>query len=311
MRPSKDKFYWVDILELHSVITTIIKEFQVEFTAQDLRNLCLVCKDFALLVPKITMWWTVDCSLLREPRFNYEQQEWTDPHRVKMASAAMVHFSLNPGICVQWMGGEYTGYHRDVQRTLVAVHPHVMAKNNNHIEQILLDSCPTELMFTESLENNLKTSRQWNSKSFDDHRTLRMLERWWTKKIVTVTLCLLMRTSVVRPPHLRHTIQTVVMKQGKNNHLVWDGTTILLFLDMVMNQVTPATREAPNTFGHIEIQIYQHLQHMHQPSKRCHPVGNDQHQGMFSLNQNSSRLNWRFWYGASLGEPLCQAITPS
>jgi len=27
MRPSKDKFYRVDILELHSVITTIIKEF--------------------------------------------------------------------------------------------------------------------------------------------------------------------------------------------------------------------------------------------------------------------------------------------
>jgi hypothetical protein len=54
MRPSKEKFYRVDILELHSVITTIIKEFQVEFTAQDIRNLCLVCKDFALLVPKIT-----------------------------------------------------------------------------------------------------------------------------------------------------------------------------------------------------------------------------------------------------------------
>jgi hypothetical protein len=27
MRPSKDKFYWVDILELHSVIVTIIKNF--------------------------------------------------------------------------------------------------------------------------------------------------------------------------------------------------------------------------------------------------------------------------------------------
>jgi len=53
MRPSKDKFYRVDVLELHSVIGTIIKEFRVEFTAQDIRNLCLVCKDFASLVPKI------------------------------------------------------------------------------------------------------------------------------------------------------------------------------------------------------------------------------------------------------------------
>ncbi len=94
MRPSKDKFYRVDILEQHSVITTVIKEFQVEFTAQDLRNLCLVCKDFALLVP-------VDFPLLREPRYNYEQQEQIDPHHVKMASAAMVHFGLDPGIFVQ------------------------------------------------------------------------------------------------------------------------------------------------------------------------------------------------------------------
>ncbi len=27
MRPSKDKFYRVDVLELHSVIATILKEF--------------------------------------------------------------------------------------------------------------------------------------------------------------------------------------------------------------------------------------------------------------------------------------------
>ena len=39
MRPSKDKFYQVDTLELHSITTTIINEFRVEFMAQDIRNL--------------------------------------------------------------------------------------------------------------------------------------------------------------------------------------------------------------------------------------------------------------------------------
>jgi hypothetical protein len=96
MRPSKDKFYRVDILELHSVIATIIKEFRVDFTAQDICNLCLVCKDFASLVPKITRWLTVDFTPLCEPWYNYEQQERIDPHRVEMASAAMVHFGLDP-----------------------------------------------------------------------------------------------------------------------------------------------------------------------------------------------------------------------
>ena len=104
----------------------------MEFTAQDIRTLCLVCKDFALLVPKITMWLMVDFSLLCEPWYNYEQQEQIDLHRIEMASAAMVHFSLNPGKRVQWMGGECTGYHCDVKKTLVAVRPHITVEDYNH-----------------------------------------------------------------------------------------------------------------------------------------------------------------------------------
>jgi len=53
MRPSKHKFYRVDILELHSVITTIIKEFRMEFMAQDIRNLCLVCRILHRWSPKL------------------------------------------------------------------------------------------------------------------------------------------------------------------------------------------------------------------------------------------------------------------
>ncbi len=46
------------------------------------------------------------------------------------------------------------------------------------------------------------------------------------------------------------------MKLGKNNCLVWDGTTILLALDIMMNQVTLVTCEAPITFSHVKIQLY-------------------------------------------------------
>ncbi len=115
MRPSKDKFCRVDILELHSIIATILKNFQVEFMTRDIHNLCLVCKDFTSLFPKITRWLTVDLSPLCKPRYGHEQQEQIDPHRVEMASTAMVHFGLDPGKFVQWMGGEHTGYHRDVK----------------------------------------------------------------------------------------------------------------------------------------------------------------------------------------------------
>ncbi len=89
-----------------------------------------------------------------------------------MASAAMIHFGLSPGKFVQWMGGEYTGYHCDVQRTLAAVCPYITAEDYNHIEQILLVGCPAELMFTEPLDNKLKMIRQGNSKSFNDYLDL-------------------------------------------------------------------------------------------------------------------------------------------
>jgi hypothetical protein len=102
------------------------------------------------------------------PWYNYEQQEQIDPHCVEMASAAMVHFGLDPGKFARWMGGKYTGYHCDVQM----VCPCIIAKDYNHIEQILLDGCPAELMFTEPLDNKLKMSRQGNLKSFNDNPNL-------------------------------------------------------------------------------------------------------------------------------------------
>jgi hypothetical protein len=90
-----------------------------------------------------------------------------------MASAAMVHFGLDPGKFFRWMGGKYTGYHREVKKTLIAVRPYVTDEDYNHMERILLDGCPVELKFTEPLSNN-KLEMIWrvNSKSFNDHPEL-------------------------------------------------------------------------------------------------------------------------------------------
>jgi hypothetical protein len=59
--------------------------------------------------------------------------------------------------------------------------------------------------------------------------------------------------------YLRHTIQTVIMKPGKNDCIVWDGITILLAQDIVMNQVTPVTCKAPITFGHVKNKLYTNI----------------------------------------------------
>ena len=57
-------------------------------------------------------------------------------------------------------------------------------------------------------------------------------------------------------PYLRHTMQHIIIKDSKNNHIVWDGSTVTRPTDIVMNQVTPVAQEAPVMFGHVKSQIY-------------------------------------------------------
>ncbi len=63
-------------------------------------------------------------------------------------------------------------------------------------------------------------------------------------------------------PYLRHTTQSVVIKPGKNDCIVWDKLTVTRPTDIVMNQVTPVAQEAPVTFGHVKRQIYMDIYNM-------------------------------------------------
>jgi hypothetical protein len=116
-------------------------------------------------------------------------------------------------------------------------------------------------MITEPLDNKLKMIRRGNSKSFNDNpnlvrKAMNKEDRYSHLVPINEDIC---RAS----SYLHHTIQTVVMKLGKIDCLVWDGTTILLTLDIVMNQVMPVTHEAPVTFGHVKIQSYNDIYNMH------------------------------------------------
>ncbi len=60
-------------------------------------------------------------------------------------------------------------------------------------------------------------------------------------------------------PYLHHTTQSIAIKYGKSNHIVWDGSTVTRPTDIVMNQVTPVPKVAPVMFGHVKSQIYMDL----------------------------------------------------
>ena len=220
MRPSLDKWYRVEELYLYNVITTIIKTCRASLSDQDLFTLRLVSTDFANIVPKTCRWLRMDFTPLREPRYFYESQERIDPHRVDMASAAMVHFGLDPGKFVRWLSGEYTGHYRDVRRTLAAIHDHVNAQDYGHIERILLDGCPAQFTFDEPSSNKLELISRGNSKNFTSNhalvrKTVNKEDRYSHLVPMDPILCKL-------SPYLRHTTQSIVIKEGKNDRIVWD-----------------------------------------------------------------------------------------
>jgi hypothetical protein len=57
-------------------------------------------------------------------------------------------------------------------------------------------------------------------------------------------------------PYLRHTMESILIKDGKNNRIIWDRSTVTRPTDIVMNQVTTVAQEAPVMFGHVKSQIY-------------------------------------------------------
>jgi hypothetical protein len=57
-------------------------------------------------------------------------------------------------------------------------------------------------------------------------------------------------------------MQSIVIKDGKNNHIVWDGSMVTQPTYIVMNQVTPVAQEAPVMFGHVKSQIYMDIYNM-------------------------------------------------
>ncbi len=253
MKPSTDKYYQVKELMMYNVITIVIQEYAV-FSKNKLLNIRLLNTDFAKMIPKLQRWLQIDFSTLRKPRLNYKSQMQIDPHRFCMANAAMAHFGLDPGRFIRWMGGEYTGQHRDTHSTLAAVRGHVSADDYTHMKRILLDGCPAQLDFEEPLSNKIKMIERGNSKSFNNNTDL-----------VLKTMNLEDRYSHLIPldeimhcfcPYCRHTTQTMVIKAGKSGRLCCNGLTTIKPTDIVMNQVTPITCEAPITFGHVKMQLY-------------------------------------------------------
>ena len=96
MLPFVKKYYRVQELTLYNVITTGIKKYWDSFDSTDVNNLSRINGDFSTMIPNTIHWLLLDFSPLQELRYNFKSQTKISSRRLEKASAAMIHFGLDP-----------------------------------------------------------------------------------------------------------------------------------------------------------------------------------------------------------------------
>jgi hypothetical protein len=136
----------------------------------------------------------------------------------------MIHLGLDPGKFVCFLLGKFTGQYWDVCRTLDAIQDHVTSDDYGHIKRILLDGCSAQLTFKEPSSNKLEFISCGNLKSFVENPQL--VQKTMNKEDRFSHLVPMDPLLYKLSPYLRHTMQSIAIKDSKNNCIVWDGSTV-------------------------------------------------------------------------------------
>ena len=97
LKPCGDKYYRVHDTNIYHVMVVVVVNMRDSFNEQDILSLSLFNKDFAEVVPQVIKLLDVDISPILKPRLKYQNQTEVDPHRVTMATAALVGCGMDPG----------------------------------------------------------------------------------------------------------------------------------------------------------------------------------------------------------------------
>ena len=216
-------------------------------TAADTASLSAVSKGCRTMVTSIERTKKIDFSPLRLPRFDYADQNEISPERVLMLEACAIHYNLDFGLVVRYLGGEYTAEHRDVEALEREVGPHVPPDDMAHMRRILTRGCPHTLDFEMQHKDKMKMIERGNQPTVEANM-----------EVVRETMNKEERNSHIVPfpiwmcafsPFANHVSQGIVFKEGSDPRLVWDGTTKHDKDDVVSNDYVPTEDEPPITFG--------------------------------------------------------------
>ena len=205
--------------------------------------------EWAAVIEYVPMLAEIDFLALRLPDPDYATRKEISKHLVWLMAACAVYYDLDFGLVLRYLSGEYTGEWRDVNEIVRTVSPYVTDSDAQHIRRILETGCPFEFNWEQTTENKEIFVRRGNSPSIAANwpSVLKTL----AKEVRNKHLMVFPRWMVRASPFANHVPANVIVRRGKKDRLIWDGSTKQAAHEVTMNEVTPIANEAEITFGHM------------------------------------------------------------
>ena len=164
--------------------------------------------DWKALVVHVPRLMATDFSDLRLPRLGHADQTEIDKKRVWLMAACAVHYNLNMGLVVRYLGGEYTASWRDVGSILQAVEGLVSRSDADHIKRILERGSPETFNWEEPKANQKAFIRRCNNPSIKQHEAV--VAKTMNKEESRSHVVPFPRFILEASPFARHTPQTII-----------------------------------------------------------------------------------------------------
>ena len=196
----------------------------------------------------------VDFSPLRQYRGDWSQQKNIPASRVKMFTACLVHFNGHIGDVIRYVGGNYTAEYRDVEKALAAVKPLLPAQDYLDLKRYYEVGSPNMLVAEVARDNTMLYLSKGNHPNIDQNPEL--VQETMNKEEKNSHVLPLFSWLMRFLPHAHHVPQALVIKDGKEPRLVWDGTKRHAWWSTPMNDLTSGENEPRISFGKVK---FQHL----------------------------------------------------
>ena len=215
------------------------------------RTLSDMNPEWAAVIEYVPMLTEIDFSALRQPDPDYATRKEISKHLVWLMAACAVHYDLDFSLVLRYLSGEYTGEWRDVEEIVRTVSPYVSESDAQHIRRILETGCPFEFNWEQTTENKEIFVRRGNSPSIAAN--WKSVLKTLAKEVRNKHLMVFPRWMVRASAFANHVPANVIVRRGKKDRLIWDGSTKQAAHEVTMNEVTPMEHEAEITFGYMHM----------------------------------------------------------